>query len=59
MTKWQYRVFVQKGEDTPEMQETLDYLGQDGWELVAVEAHVGPGDKANRMYLKRPLEGEE
>ncbi len=59
MTTWQHRVFVNPGNDTPEIQEALDFLGQDGWELVAVESHVQPDDQSVRLYLKRPMSESE
>ena len=59
MTTWQYRVFVNPGDDTPGVQETLDYLGLDGWELVTVETRGEPGDRTIRLYLKRPVPESE
>lgn len=54
MANWQYRVFVNAGDDTPEIQEALDFLGREGWELVTVETLGEAGDSSTRLYLKRP-----
>src|SRR5262245_35855526 len=54
--KWQYSVLSRPqvarlaGDD---LQAGLDKLGDEGWELVAVEPAPGPG----HLYFKRPKRG--
>jgi hypothetical protein len=57
-TKWEYKV-VPAGNDSEKMEETLNKLGEDGWEYVGTVAWVGgprggvvPGP--NFMICKRP-----
>ena len=49
MTKWEYRVLDALG-DGPEVEGTLNDLGQEGWELIATQT----AGIVLRLYLKRP-----
>jgi hypothetical protein len=53
MDEWEYRVHETLA-DTHALQAQLRGLGQDGWELVAV--NVGAGGTA-QLFLKRPATG--
>lgn len=71
MQKWQYKIVTYetkkllKEEDAQEtMSETVNDLGQDGWELVSIAPlsttqglDLGGSTKAFTFVFKRPLQG--
>jgi hypothetical protein len=56
-TNWEYRVeqFNNIPEDVKKLNEVLNKLGADGWELVQVTGPIGAsGAVGNKFYFKRP-----
>lgn len=60
-SKWEYRVLTPSaieelgGKGTGALAAGLNKLGDDGWELVAIEpGHVPPPVKLSRYVFKRP-----
>jgi hypothetical protein len=52
--RWEYKVVSKgKADDPRAVEDALNLLGRDGWEIVSVV----PLSKAVHFYLKRPLIG--
>ena len=57
MTRWEYMVEVLRSNRPAEtLQETLNELGQQGWELVEVSGRHDQQYSSFTCFLKRPLE---
>jgi hypothetical protein len=54
--KWEYKVIhANRSRDLDKLEEVLNKLGDDGWELVAIEAgHIPPPVTPGRYVFKRP-----
>jgi hypothetical protein len=59
-TKWEYRTLFRKTEEY--LVDDLNELGEEGWDVVAIEYHKDPGGMGDSMiwtaFLKRPYTGE-
>lgn len=54
MTAWRYQLYpVSPGREASQVQEALNNLGQQGWELVAV---TDDGTNGKIYILKQPAE---
>jgi hypothetical protein len=56
---WEYKVGVAQINGVPSVQDQLNELGAEGWELVAVENISTPAPPSAVYYLKRAKEKEK
>jgi hypothetical protein len=56
MQKWEFRCHFGHRGELQNAEESLNQLGQQGWELIAAVPENGMGDSINVVFwLKRPL----
>lgn len=54
MTRWEYHVlFLAAAREIGQVEDALNQLGRDGWELVTVD---DAGENAKVFFFKRPIQ---